>query len=1668
MEVGKLGLLKNITSRILTGKAASAGDSSKQELLRKCYFEVMEQRRVLSADPVIAAVTYLEGDDGQDRSPDHFEVTFEGGAETTQLTQFSINGDQDLSGAHSSGDVFFDVNDQLPGTGQHHDFQFDAENSQGVDASDVQSVTVSDDGLSLIVEVTNFEAGDVFAFTIDVDEVEGQRNDTITSGIEFEGSFFEAQFVDENFVFNETNLFLDTTLNEGFEQTQVEGVFYDEFDNLFSVAEDRTGGEFDLTGDNEEGNENRSAGAIDAFDLEERPVTIEGNVFHDENIDCVHEEGEDGIEGVEITLSRLNEETGEYEDVATTTTNAAGHYSFGEDLDIRPGTFRLTQVQPDGFLNVGEIAGSQGGTISENVIADIQIPLGGTAATDYDFKEVRPASIEGNVFHDEDNDGVFDANEQGIANVLIQVTRVSAKDGVSNDVFADTDPIFVRTDANGHYSVDLLPPGIYEVVEINNYPEDEVDPLAAFIDGRDSLGNVDGIQNGVVENDRFSEIELCPDDHGNEFNFGELLPVSIGGNVSVATPGSDPNNPNDPLRDPIEGTTIQLLDSDGNLVAETQTDANGDYEFTNLAPGTYSIVEVQPGGFLDATDHLGNVNGELRGEASQNDRFTNITLNSGDVGTDYDFCEHVPAALHGTVFHDRNDNGVQDEGEEGIEGVRITLTDADGNLVADTFTDSVGDYWFSDLLPGEYTVYEIQPDNFFDGIDTVGAVNGVTTGEILENDKFGTVVLEGGDVGVNYDFGEIQAASISGLVHVDSNNNGVYDEGSDELLSGVTVQLLDADGSVVAEAVTDDSGTYTFDGLRPGEYAVRQVQPDGLLSGAEVVGSNGGEASSNLLSSIVLTSGEQATGYDFCEHLPAELHGTVFHDRNDNGVQDEGEEGIEGVRITLTDADGNLVADTFTDSVGDYWFNDLLPGEYSIYEIQPDSFVDGIDTVGSVDGVTRGEILENDKFGTVVLEGGDVGVDYDFGEIQTASISGLVHVDSNNNGVYDEGSDELLSGVTVQLLDANGSVVAETVTGESGTYTFEGLRPGEYSIRQIQPDGLFSGAEVVGSNGGEANSNLISSIVLASGEEATGYDFCEHLPAELHGTVFQDGPPIETEDGLPSEGFRDIRDGIFTAGVDQGIEGVVLELYFFNTEDSVNPVQVTLADVQAEFYADLGSDLTTPITTVTNADGEYWFQGLPAGNYIVIEQQPDGFTDSNDTPGSTTGFTFNDAEEVAFAPQSLSTFSTTQLLDAISGIQIEAGGVSLFNNFSEVTFVAAPETPTPEPPTSNIPPAIPPAPLPPGNPAPPSPGITSFPGLLGAQGVARTELVGNTRGLFEGNPQAAGGGVDSYTWHLSVINGGQPRGIGEGDSVWTQVSHLQNEDWQRFDLNDAVWTFTTTNENSGIVTETSEQARFGVIGGTPLAGDFDGDGIDELAMFKDGYWMIDINHNGRWDDGDLLARLGDAEDRPVVGDWDGDGKDDIGIYGPMWERDLEAIERDPGLPNPDNDPNTRPKNVPPTDEDAADGARVMRLTSSGAERADVVDHVFGTGTEDEIPVTGDWNGNGIRSIGTFEAGRWNLDINGDGRFTSEDVEVRFGTAGDIPLVGDFDGNGVEEIAIYRAGTWMIDSNGNNELDATDRTFQLGTAADTPVVGDWDGDGIDEPALYRESQVDDVL
>lgn len=329
-------------------------------------------------------------------------------------------------------------------------------------------------------------------------------------------------------------------------------------------------------------------------------------------------------------------------------------------------------------------------------------------------------------------------------------------------------------------------------------------------------------------------------------------------------------------------------------------------------------------------------------------------------------------------------------------------------------------------------------------------------------------------------------------------------------------------------------------------------------------------------------------------------------------------------------------------------------------------------------------------------------------------------------------------------------------------------------------------------------------------------------------------------------------------------------------------------------------------------------------------------------------------------------------------------------------------------------------------------------------------------------------GAMGFTWHLSVINGGQPREVATNSppsEIWRQARFLDYTHWQSDHMRSAEWTlsFEQHEESDEVAVK---RYIFGVRGGLPVAGDFNGDGVDEIAVFFRGEWFIDLNGNGYWDEEDLWAQLGGEEDFPVTGDWDGDGKDDIGTFGPEWIGDGKAIDAEPGLPDPDNlgtrvAAKYRPKNVPPTQQMATDGRRLLQLNEHGPRRIDVVDHVFRFGAGKDIPVTGDWNGDGIRSIGVYRDGTWQLDLDGDGRWSRKDAILQFGQTGDIPVVGDFDGNGVEEIGVYRAGQWLIDSDGDRELTAHDRVFEMGGANDQPVVGDWDGDGIDEPGLYRE-------
>ena len=70
-------------------------------------------------------------------------------------------------------------------------------------------------------------------------------------------------------------------------------------------------------------------------------------------------------------------------------------------------------------------------------------------------------------------------------------------------------------------------------------------------------------------------------------------------------------------------------------------------------------------------------------------------------------------------------------------------------------------------------------------------------------------------------------------------------------------------------------------------------------------------------------------------------------------------------------------------------------------------------------------------------------------------------------------------------------------------------------------------------------------------------------------------------------------------------------------------------------------------------------------------------------------------------------------------------------------------------------------------------------------------------------------------------------------------------------------------------------------------------------------------------------------------------------------------------------------------------------------------------------------------------------------------------AGDIPVVGDWNGDGKTKIGVFRSGNWYLDSNGNNSWDAgSDAAYVFGMAGDIPVVGDWNGDGKTKIGVFR--------
>lgn len=816
---------------------------------------------------------------------------------------------------------------------------------------------------------------------------------------------------------------------------------------------------------------------------EVRPSSLAGRVYRDADYNNAASAGDPGIAGVTVTLTGTDM-FGNPVSATATTAGGTGNYAFN---NLTPGSYTVTETQPAAFADGSDAAGTAGGNAGNDTVSAIAL-RSNVNGTGYDFGELL-TRIPVRVFVDGNNNGLPDTGDTGIPTVEVRLTGTDAAGNPVNIVAVASGP-------DGSYEFRNVPPSAP-----GGYTITETQP-ANYAPGKaNANGHPGTVQSGGNVITGVTVAGTNPPLTQGDYYFGELLPAGISGRVYYDRDGNGAQGA--PATEPgLAGVAITLngTDVNGNAVTRTTTtDASGDYNFANLAPGSYSVTETRPTGYEPGITHAGAVTGtgSTRGtvptsgsgvangpNGSTANVIQNIVLGSAGAGSaGNNFSAVRPASVSGYVYADvAPSNGTRDTAEPGIAGttVRVTGTDFLGNPVTQTVQAAAdGRYVVDKLLPGTYQVDETQPDGVADGPESLGTVGGAPRGTLNPgsvNDRFGALVLASEEAGIDYNFGE-RGGQIAGWVYVDTNNDGIRQAGEPGI-PGVSVTLTGRSASGLAvnvTVVTDANGRYVFTGLLPADatgYTLRETQPvtyaDGLDSVGTLDGTASGTRGNDVLSGIMYRGGN-GDDYNFGER-GASLAGTVYNDANRNGTREPQDLPIAGVTITLTgtDAAGNPVTRTaVTGPDGRYELAGLpLPGTggYTVTETQPGGYDEGIAIPGTLGGSVQGTNQIRVNFTTLAANG----TGYDFNEHNNlpASLTGTVWFDQNHNRSRESGEGQG-EGWTVELMrcadggnacpETAATVLYTVTTAADGSYRFGDLTPGEYRVRFRSPDGRTVG-----------------------------------------------------------------------------------------------------------------------------------------------------------------------------------------------------------------------------------------------------------------------------------------------------------------------------------------------------------------------------------------------------------------------------------------------------------------------------------------------------------------------------------------------------------------------------------------------------------------------------------
>lgn len=428
----------------------------------------------------------------------------------------------------------------------------------------------------------------------------------------------------------------------------------------------------------------------------------------------------------------------------------------------------------------------------------------------------------------------------------------------------------------------------------------------------------------------------------------------------------------------VPGATITLYQN-GLPVGVTQSDGTGSYTFANLAPGNYTVV-------ASAANFQAATSGAIV------EAFITTTVNFQ--------LESDPGFIFGVVSPD-------------VNGAVITIRkdSATGPIVATTISGPIFDGMMT--VDGYYRVDNLAPGNY------VVSVNAVS----FENAVSGTTVTANTGSEVNFTL-QNQVSTISGQVR-----------SPDGPIPGATIEvrLLDINGVVVANLVTDPNGNYLTPDLAFGTYTLVASAPNFQTNGA----------------TVVISDVTPITGIDIIlQPFPGLIQGTIFN-------ADFPTQGIQGATVQIVDQNGVLIQTLITDGQGRYLSTGLTPGGYTVI-----AFAEG---------------FEQGLIGTTVFA-------------NTTSIANLTlenEPGSVSGTVRDNGTE--IPNAIVQIFNSSGQFIATVVASELGAYSFGNLTPGSYTLTATAPGyatGL-SGGIVVSNTNTVIDITLISDFGTLSGNVST-------------------------------------------------------------------------------------------------------------------------------------------------------------------------------------------------------------------------------------------------------------------------------------------------------------------------------------------------------------------------------------------------------------------------------------------------------------------------------------------------------------------------------------------------------------------------------------------------------